>query len=100
MDAPNAVWTADFKGEFKTRDGVYCYPLTVCDGYSRALLACRGLPRRARAARGPCSSACSASTGCPARIRTRQRRPVRDHRPGPALGAERVVAAARASCPT
>src|SRR5690606_36780532 len=28
--APNDVWTADFKGQFKTRDGVYCYPLTIC----------------------------------------------------------------------
>lgn len=44
MDAPNAVWTADFKGQFRTRDGVYCYPLTIVDGYSRYLLACRGLP--------------------------------------------------------
>ena len=44
MDAPNAVWTADFKGQFKTGDGIYCYPLTVCDGYARYLLACRGLP--------------------------------------------------------
>jgi len=43
MDEPNAVWTADFKGEFKTRDGEYCYPLTVADGYSRYLLACQGL---------------------------------------------------------
>jgi transposase InsO family protein len=43
MDAPNAVWTTDFKGQFRTGDGAYCYPLTVCDGYSRYLLACRGL---------------------------------------------------------
>ena len=43
MDAPNAVWSADFKGEFKTRDGVYCYPLTVTDGFSRYLLGCQGL---------------------------------------------------------
>jgi putative transposase len=43
MDAPNAVWTADFKGQFKTRDGEYCYPLTVVDGYSRYLLGCQGL---------------------------------------------------------
>lgn len=43
MNEPNAVWTADFKGQFKTRDGVYCYPLTVADGYSRFLLACKGL---------------------------------------------------------
>ena len=41
--APNDVWTADFKGQFKTRDGVYCYPLTVCDSHSRFVLACRGL---------------------------------------------------------
>ena len=41
--APNEVWTIDFKGQFKTRDGVYCYPLTVLDNYSRYLLACTGL---------------------------------------------------------
>jgi transposase InsO family protein len=39
--APNQVWTADFKGQFKTRDGRYCYPLTVADSFSRYLLACR-----------------------------------------------------------
>ena len=43
MDEPNAVWSADFKGQFKTRDGVYCYPLTVADGYSRYVLCCQGL---------------------------------------------------------
>jgi len=43
MDVPNAVWTIDFKGEFRTRDGVWCYPLTVMDGASRYLLACAGL---------------------------------------------------------
>jgi transposase InsO family protein len=43
MDAPNAVWTTDFKGQFRTGDGVYCYPLTVVDGHSRFLLDCRGL---------------------------------------------------------
>ena len=40
---PSDVWTADFKGQFKTRDGVCCYPLTVCDAHSRFVLACRGL---------------------------------------------------------
>ena len=40
---PNDVWCTDFKGQFKTRDGVYCYPLTVSDGYSRYLLGCQGL---------------------------------------------------------
>lgn len=42
--APNQLWTADFKGQFKTQDGVYCYPLTVADQFSRYLLACKGLP--------------------------------------------------------
>lgn len=45
MDHPNDVWTADFKGEFKTLDGRYCYPLTIQDGYSRFLLDCRALDR-------------------------------------------------------
>jgi len=40
---PNRIWTADFKGQFKTTDGVYCYPLTIQDGYSRFLLECHGL---------------------------------------------------------
>jgi transposase InsO family protein len=42
--APNQVWPADFKGQFKTGDGVYCYPLTVTDHFSRAVLLCRALP--------------------------------------------------------
>ena len=43
MEAPNEVWTVDFKGEFKMRNGVYCYPLTMQDGFSRFLLECQGL---------------------------------------------------------
>ncbi len=43
-DGPNQVWPVDFKGQFKTRDGIYCYPLTVTDHFSRKLLACTGLP--------------------------------------------------------
>ena len=35
VTAPNELWCVDFKGEFKTRDGRYCYPLTVTDRYSR-----------------------------------------------------------------
>lgn len=42
-DAPNAVWCADFKGKFRTRDGIYCHPLTISDGYSRFLLRCTAL---------------------------------------------------------
>lgn len=40
---PNAVWTADFKGEFRLGSGPYCYPLTVLDAYSRYLLGVRAL---------------------------------------------------------
>lgn len=40
---PNAVWSADFKGQFRMADGKLCYPLTITDNYSRYLLVCRGL---------------------------------------------------------
>jgi len=43
MTAPNVIWTADYKGQFKLGSAQYCYPLTVQDGFSRYLLACRGL---------------------------------------------------------
>ena len=42
-EAPNDVWPADFKGQFKIGDGQYCFPLTVTDHFSRRLMACRGL---------------------------------------------------------
>jgi putative transposase len=40
---PNMLWAADFKGHFRTGDGVYCYPLTVTDLFSRYILMCHGL---------------------------------------------------------
>jgi putative transposase len=40
---PNDLWTVDFKGQFRTRDGIYCYPLTLADQHTRYLLACQGL---------------------------------------------------------
>ena len=42
-DAPNDLWTADFKGQFRTGDRAYCYPLTIADLASRFLLTCHGL---------------------------------------------------------
>jgi putative transposase len=39
----NAVWSADFKGWFRTGDGNKCTPLTISDSYSRYLLRCQGL---------------------------------------------------------
>jgi len=41
--APNELWCADFKGEFKLGNGQYCYPLTVTDHASRFLLMCEAL---------------------------------------------------------
>ena len=40
---PNDLWCTDFKGEFKTGNGRYCYPLTVTDQASRMILACEAL---------------------------------------------------------
>ncbi len=41
--SPNAVWSSDFKGEFRLGNSRLCYPLTVTDGFSRYLLGCQGL---------------------------------------------------------
>ena len=42
-DRPNDVWSIDFKGWFRTADGVRIDPLTVQDAASRYLLVCQGL---------------------------------------------------------
>ena len=41
--APNELWCADYKGEFKLGNKAYCYPLTVTDHASRYLLLCEAL---------------------------------------------------------
>jgi len=41
--APNEVWSADFKGKFRMGDRQYCYPLTIADSYSRFVFAAKGL---------------------------------------------------------
>jgi transposase InsO family protein len=43
MTRPNQVWTTDFKGQFRTGDRAYCYPLTLRDGFSRFVLRCDAL---------------------------------------------------------
>ena len=37
----NDLWCADYKGEFRLLDGVYCYPFTLTDAFSRYLLQCQ-----------------------------------------------------------
>jgi transposase InsO family protein len=41
---PNDVWTADFKGWFRTADGTRCDPLTINDAASRFALCCQIVP--------------------------------------------------------
>ena len=36
----NALWTIDFKGQFRVGDGTVCYPLTLRDAASRFVLRC------------------------------------------------------------
>ena len=68
--APNDVWSADFKGQFKTGDGMYCYPLTVTDGFSRYLLGCQALYSTAVAGAKPVFTRLFQEYGLPTRIRT------------------------------
>ena len=39
VEAPNDLWTVDFKGWWRTGDGERCEPLTVRDAFSRYVLA-------------------------------------------------------------
>lgn len=41
--APNALWCADYKGEFMLGNRRYCFPLTITDFASRYLLTCEAL---------------------------------------------------------
>jgi putative transposase len=70
IDAPNDVWSADFKGQFKTGDGHYCYPLTITDGYSRFLLSCQALSSTSVAEAKPVFMRVFKEFGLPRRIRT------------------------------
>lgn len=78
-DAPNQVWPADFKGQFKTGDGQSCYPLTVTDHFSRALLVCRGLPSVHAALAKPVFRALFREVGLPDAIRTDNGAPFAAH---------------------
>ena len=71
ITAVNQVWTTDFKGEFRTGDGVYCYPLTLRDGFSRFVLRCDAFlgPTYGRDA-PPVRTGVCRRTGLPERIRS------------------------------
>ena len=40
---PNALWCADYKGQFLMGNQIYCYPLTITDYASRYLNTCHAL---------------------------------------------------------
>jgi len=68
--APNQVWTVDFKGEFRTGEGVLCYPFTLRDGFSRFVLRCTALTSvRTADTQTQCARA-FAEFGLPERIRS------------------------------
>ncbi len=68
--APNDLWSADYKGQFRTGNGRYCYPLTVADGFSRYLLGCQALSSTAVAEAKPVFTRLFKEYGLPKRIRT------------------------------
>jgi transposase InsO family protein len=68
--APNDLWCADYKGQFKTMNGLYCYPLTVTDEYSRYLLGCQALNSTTIVEAKPVFTRLFQEFGMPARIRT------------------------------
>ena len=70
VTAPNDLWCADYKGQFKTGDGRYCYPLTVTDDFSRYLLGCQGLLDTSVDGAKPVFTRLFREFGLPNRIRT------------------------------
>lgn len=69
-EAANDLWTADFKGEFRTGNGVYCYPLTIADQHTRFLLTCHGLLSTQTVTARPVFERAFQEYGLPRAIRT------------------------------
>lgn len=70
IGGPNDTWTTDFKGEFRTGDRRYCYPLTLRDGFSRYVLRCEALLSRSYALTRRGFVRSFAEFGLPVRIRS------------------------------
>lgn len=69
-DAPNAVWSADLKGWFRTGDGVRCDPLTITDNHSRFLFRCQAVSPADHEMIQPVFEAAFREYGLPVAIRT------------------------------
>ena len=68
--SPNALWCADYKGQFLLGNRKYCYPLTITDQRSRFLLACEGLESVKEVGAFPVFEQAFKEFGLPAAIRT------------------------------
>jgi putative transposase len=68
--APNELWTVDYKGEFRTGDARWCYPLTLRDSFSRYVLRIDALPAITYAATRQRLARAFAEYGVPTRIRS------------------------------
>jgi len=67
---PNDVWSADFKGWFRTQEGTRIDPLTISDAASRYLLRCQGLVKPKRPSVQGVFTATFQEFGLPRAIRT------------------------------
>src|SRR5688572_478281 len=67
---PNDVWSADFKGEFLTKDANWCYPFTLTDACSRYLLGCDAKSSTEHAGAQESCERIFAEVGLPRAIRT------------------------------
>jgi transposase InsO family protein len=68
--SPNALWCADYKGQFRLGNRHYCYPLTVTDYRSRYLLTCEGLESTQETGAFPVFERTFKEFGLPLAIRT------------------------------
>ncbi|SIS51621.1 integrase core domain-containing protein [Insolitispirillum peregrinum] len=75
----NDSWSADFKGWFRTGDGVRCEPLTISDNYSRFLLVCHAVPRLTDEDIRPLFIDCFRQYGLPTALRTDNGAPFAHH---------------------
>jgi putative transposase len=67
---PNDIWAADYKGQFRLKNGNYCFPLAVSDLASRFLLGCDAHPAISLEKTQTYFRRLFATYGLPNRIRT------------------------------
>jgi len=67
---PNDIWAADYKGQFRLKNGRYCFPLTVSDLATRYVLGCDAHPAISLEKSLAHFKGLFATYGLPQRIRT------------------------------